>query len=177
MICYCCLPYNHCSNRTWVVEESLSNGNRVRSTHCREFSLLSSRRSTQKHLSFIGSISLKHNFLIIFTNLGKPQKSFFSGQATKALLPSLFVFFLPSLTQSRCGVTLFISGSLKNRWNLDHSFFFTHFSQTFPFFLLIQSRRRNVFFRKPYETKLFGKTYCLSFNFSLSFSLSLDLTL
>ena len=33
----CCLPFNHCSNSTLVVEEILANGDRPRSTHCREF--------------------------------------------------------------------------------------------------------------------------------------------
>ena len=35
--CCCCLPCNHCSNWTWVVEEILAFGARLRSTHCREF--------------------------------------------------------------------------------------------------------------------------------------------
>ena len=34
--CCCCLPCNNCSNWAWVVEEHLANGNRLRSTHCRE---------------------------------------------------------------------------------------------------------------------------------------------
>ena len=38
--CCCCLPCNHCSNRTWVVEEILAFGTRLRSTHCREFNYL-----------------------------------------------------------------------------------------------------------------------------------------
>ena len=38
--CCCCLLCNHCSNRTWVVEEILAFGNRLRSTHCREFHYL-----------------------------------------------------------------------------------------------------------------------------------------
>ena len=33
----CCLPCNHCSHWTWVVEEILAFANRLRSTHCREF--------------------------------------------------------------------------------------------------------------------------------------------
>ena len=33
----CCLPCNHCSNWIWVVKEILAYGNRLRSTHCREF--------------------------------------------------------------------------------------------------------------------------------------------
>ena len=36
----CCLPCNHCSNWTWVVEEILAFGNRLRSTYCREFNYL-----------------------------------------------------------------------------------------------------------------------------------------
>ena len=32
-----CLPCNHCSNWTWVVEEILPYGNRLRFTQCREF--------------------------------------------------------------------------------------------------------------------------------------------
>ena len=35
MTCWC-LPCNHCSNWTWVVEEILAFGTRLRSTHCRE---------------------------------------------------------------------------------------------------------------------------------------------
>ena len=35
--CCRCLPCNHCSNWTWVVEEILAFGTRLRSTHCREF--------------------------------------------------------------------------------------------------------------------------------------------
>ena len=38
--CCCCLPCNHCSNWTWVVEEILAFGTRLRSTHCREFNFL-----------------------------------------------------------------------------------------------------------------------------------------
>ena len=40
--CCCCLPCNHCSNWTWVVEEILAFffGTRLRSTHCREFNYL-----------------------------------------------------------------------------------------------------------------------------------------
>ena len=34
--CCCCLPCNHCSNFTWVVEEILAYGNRLRSTPCRD---------------------------------------------------------------------------------------------------------------------------------------------
>ena len=40
LICCCCLPCNHCSNWTWVVEEILAFGTRLRSTHCREFNYL-----------------------------------------------------------------------------------------------------------------------------------------
>ena len=36
-LCCCCLPCNHCSNWTCVVEEILAFGNRLRSTNCREF--------------------------------------------------------------------------------------------------------------------------------------------
>ena len=36
----CCLQCNHCSNWTWVVEEILVYGNRLRSTYCREFHYL-----------------------------------------------------------------------------------------------------------------------------------------
>ena len=39
-ICCCGLPCNHCSNWTWVVEEILAFGTRLRSTHCREFNYL-----------------------------------------------------------------------------------------------------------------------------------------
>ena len=35
--CCRCLPCDHCSNWTWVVEEILAYGDRLRSTHCREF--------------------------------------------------------------------------------------------------------------------------------------------
>ena len=35
--CCCCLPSNHCINSTWVVEEILAFGNRLRSTHRRDF--------------------------------------------------------------------------------------------------------------------------------------------
>ena len=35
--CCRCLPCNHCSNWTWVVEEILAFGTRLRSTHCSEF--------------------------------------------------------------------------------------------------------------------------------------------
>ena len=38
--CCCCLPCNHCSNWTWVVEETLANVNRLRSTHCRGVPLI-----------------------------------------------------------------------------------------------------------------------------------------
>ena len=39
--CCCCLPCNHCRRSwTWVVEEILAFGNRLRSTHCREFNYL-----------------------------------------------------------------------------------------------------------------------------------------
>jgi len=38
--CCCCLPYNHCSNWTWVVKEILAFGIRLRSTHCRDFNYL-----------------------------------------------------------------------------------------------------------------------------------------
>ena len=38
--CCCCLPCNHFSNWTWVVGEILAYGNRLRSTHCREFPYL-----------------------------------------------------------------------------------------------------------------------------------------
>ena len=38
--CCCCLPCNHCSNWTWVVEEMFAYGYRLRSTHCREFHYL-----------------------------------------------------------------------------------------------------------------------------------------
>ena len=31
----CCLPCNHCSNWTWVIEEIWAFGTRLRSTHCR----------------------------------------------------------------------------------------------------------------------------------------------
>ena len=34
------LTCNHCSNWTWVVEEILAFGTRLRSTHCREFNYL-----------------------------------------------------------------------------------------------------------------------------------------
>ena len=38
MLYFCCsLPCNHCSNWTWVVEEILAYGNRLRSMHCRKF--------------------------------------------------------------------------------------------------------------------------------------------
>ena len=36
----CCLPCNHCINWTWVVEEILAFGTRLRSTHCKEFNYL-----------------------------------------------------------------------------------------------------------------------------------------
>ena len=39
-ICCCCLPCNHCSNWTWVVEEISAFGNMLRSTHCMEFNYL-----------------------------------------------------------------------------------------------------------------------------------------
>ena len=38
--CCCCLPCNHCSNWTWVVEEILAFGTRLRSTQCKEFKYL-----------------------------------------------------------------------------------------------------------------------------------------
>ena len=42
----CCLPCNHCSNWTWVVEEILPFGTRMRCTHCRVFNYLKLCRST-----------------------------------------------------------------------------------------------------------------------------------
>ena len=33
----CCLPCNHYSNSTWLVEKMLADGNRLRYTHCREY--------------------------------------------------------------------------------------------------------------------------------------------
>ena len=41
MTCCCCsLPCNNCSKWTWVVEEILAFGTRLRSTHCWEFNYL-----------------------------------------------------------------------------------------------------------------------------------------
>ena len=40
VICYYCLPCNHCSNWTWVVKEILAFSTRLRSTHCRKFNYL-----------------------------------------------------------------------------------------------------------------------------------------
>ena len=45
IVCYRCLPCNHCSNRAWVVKEILAFGNRLRSTHCRRFPLFETMQS------------------------------------------------------------------------------------------------------------------------------------
>ena len=50
----CCLPCNHCSYLTWVVEEILAFGNRPRSTHCREFNYL----NYAKHAYFVRTTQL-----------------------------------------------------------------------------------------------------------------------
>ena len=34
---YTCLPCNHCSSWTWIVEEMLADGSRLRSTHFKKF--------------------------------------------------------------------------------------------------------------------------------------------
>ena len=39
-ICCCSLPFDHHSKLTWVGEIMLTYGNRLRSTHCREFPYL-----------------------------------------------------------------------------------------------------------------------------------------
>ena len=45
-LCCCCLLCDHCSNWTWVAEEILAFGNRLRSTHCRQFNYLKLCRPT-----------------------------------------------------------------------------------------------------------------------------------
>ena len=47
--CCCCLPCNHCSNWTWLVEEVLAFGNRLRYTHCREFHYMKPCRPAYLH--------------------------------------------------------------------------------------------------------------------------------
>ena len=64
--CCCCrLPSNHCRNWAWVVEEILAYGNRLRSTHCREFHYLKQCRPAY----FIRTTQLLppgHEWVIIF---------------------------------------------------------------------------------------------------------------
>ena len=52
LLCCCCLPCNHCSNWTRVVEEMLAYGNGPRFTHCREFHYLKLCRPAGNYLIF-----------------------------------------------------------------------------------------------------------------------------
>ena len=54
--CCCCLPCNHCSNWTWVVEEILAFGTRLRSTHCREFNYLKDPLTSHRFLQAVTPI-------------------------------------------------------------------------------------------------------------------------
>ena len=54
----CCLLCDHCSSCTWDVEEILTYGNRLRSTHCRQFLLLEPYLVEPEGLEALGQVGV-----------------------------------------------------------------------------------------------------------------------
>ena len=79
-MCCCCLPCKHCSNWTWVVEEILAYGNRLRSTHCREFHYLKLCRPAYfvrtLNLNVTPEIIIYHGYVIIVAKVSSNNAAF-----------------------------------------------------------------------------------------------------
>ena len=96
-ICCCCLPCNHCSNWTWVVEEILAFGTRLLSTHCREFNYLKLCRPayfvrTTQLLPHPHLLNIAYYTFIVSIDIFPP------------ILPSqIYSLYLTLLLTARCG--------------------------------------------------------------------------